>query len=275
MSMTLEGQGGLAKTRIESSNGASAEVYLHGAHVTSWRLGDGDERLFLSPRAEFAAGQSIRGGVPVIFPQFNREGPLPRHGFARTAEWSLVAVAEGTAMLRLSSNAGTQQIWPARFRADLTVNVIGNKLNMGLAVRNLGADPISFTCALHTYLRVNAIEQVEVAGLAGVTYNDKTQAGHQDVQDGILLIDREVDNIYYNVTGPVIVREPARVTEVRQTGFTDVVVWNPWAKASQLPDMEPEGYREMLCVEAAIIGKPVQLLPNEMWAGTQQLTAVK
>lgn len=273
--MTYEGQGGLAMTRIEANDGASAAVYLHGAHVTSWQLPNGDERLFLSPRAEFAAGKAIRGGVPVIFPQFNRVGPLPRHGFARNMAWQFVAVADGTAMFRLSSNADTQAIWPARFVADLTVNVHANTLNLGFAVRNLGAEPIAFTCALHTYLRVHAIEQVEVSGLAGVTYNDTTREGHQGVQDGVLLIDRATDNIYYDVTKSVIVREPARITEVRQTGFTDVVVWNPWASAAQIADMEPEGYREMLCVEAAIIGKPVTLDPNETWIGSQQLTAVK
>lgn len=275
MSMTQTGQGGLAMAHIKASDGASSDIYLHGAHVTSWKLGNGDERLFLSPRAEFAAGKAIRGGVPVIFPQFNRVGPLPRHGFARNREWAFVALAEGTAMFRLSSNDETQAIWPARFTVDYTVNAHANLLNLGLAVRNLGAEPISFTCALHTYLRVNAIEQVELAGLAGVTYSDTTKEGHQDVQDGMLLIDRETDNIYYNVTEPLIVREPARVTEVRKTGFTDVVVWNPWTSAAQLADMEPEGYREMLCVEAAVIGKPVHLEPNEVWAGTQQLKAVK
>jgi glucose-6-phosphate 1-epimerase len=275
MSMTQAGQGGLAMTRIEASDGASAEVYLHGAHAVSWKLGNGAERLFLSPRAEFAAGKAIRGGVPVIFPQFNRVGPLPRHGFARNREWAFVAVAEGTAMFRLSSDAETQAIWPARFVADLTVNVHANVLNLGFAVRNLGAEPITFTCALHTYLRVHSIEQVEIAGLAGVTFQDKTQEGHQGVQDGVLLIECETDSIYYNVTEPVIVREPARITEVRQTGFTDVVVWNPWTSAAQIADMEPEGYREMLCVEAAVIGKPVQLEPNATWAGTQQLKAVK
>lgn len=271
--MTQTTQGGLAITRIEAQDGTTAEIYFHGAHVTSWQLPNGDERLFLSRRAEIAAGKAIRGGVPVILPQFNREGPLPRHGFARNMDWQLVAVAEGTAMFRLSSNEETQTIWPARFTADLTVNVHSTILNLGLAVRNLGAEPISFTCALHTYLRVHAIEQVEVAGLAGVTYQDKTREGHQGVQDGVLLIDRETDNVYFDVTKSVIVREPARMTEVRQAGFTDVVVWNPWTSAAQLADMEPEGYREMLCVEAAVISKPVQLAPDETWVGSQTLTA--
>ncbi len=274
MSMTLAGQGGLPMTRIETKEAASANIYLHGAHVTSWRLPNGDERLFLSPRAEFVAGKAIRGGVPIIFPQFNREGPLPRHGFARNKTWQFVVITEDTAMFRLSSDTETRAIWPARFTADLTVNVRANVLNLGFAVHNLGAEPISFTCALHTYLRVNAIEQVEVTGLAGVTYSDKTREGHQGVQDDVLLIDRETDHIYYDVAEPVTVREPARVTQVRQTGFTDVVVWNPWTSAAQLADMEPEGYREMLCVEAAVIGEPVQLEPNAVWAGTQQLTAV-
>lgn len=271
--MTQTTQGGLAITRIEAQDGTTAEIYFHGAHVTSWQLPNGDERLFLSRRAEIAAGKAIRGGVPVIFPQFNREGPLPRHGFARNMDWQLVAVAEGTAMFRLSSNEETRAVWPARFTADLTVNVHSTILNLGLAVRNLGAEPISFTCALHTYLRVHAIEQVEVAGLAGVTYQDKTREGHQGVQDGVLLIDRETDNVYFDVTKSVIVREPARMTEVRQAGFTDVVVWNPWTSAAQLADMEPEGYREMLCVEAAVISKPVQLAPDETWVGSQTLTA--
>ena len=69
-----------------------ARVVLHpyGAHVVSWTTADGDERLFLSPRSAYSEGAAIRGGVPVIFPQFNQRGPdfdVPRHGFARNRRW--------------------------------------------------------------------------------------------------------------------------------------------------------------------------------------------
>ena len=74
---TVPGRGGLEKVVLRSRDGALAEVYLHGAHVTSWRpAGTREERLFLSERSEFRGGAAIRGGIPVIFPQFAAEGPL-------------------------------------------------------------------------------------------------------------------------------------------------------------------------------------------------------
>ena len=98
----------------------SRDVYLHGAHVTSWKPArDHDERLFLSERSEFRAGAAIRGGIPVIFPQFAAEGPLPRHGFARTSEWTLDEVSakagDAVASLSLRDSAETRAIWNHAF----------------------------------------------------------------------------------------------------------------------------------------------------------------
>ena len=85
---TVAGRGGLDRVTLSSRDGARAEVYLQGAHVTSWRPATDDrERLFLSERSKYCPGGAIRGGIPVIFPQFAAEGPLPRHGFARTSRW--------------------------------------------------------------------------------------------------------------------------------------------------------------------------------------------
>ena len=50
------------------SDGASALVALHGAHVLSWIPADGRERLFLSERATFDGQAAIRGGIPLVFP---------------------------------------------------------------------------------------------------------------------------------------------------------------------------------------------------------------
>src|SRR3954463_8096737 len=75
---------------LRADDGATAEIHHHGAHVTSWRPSpDGDERLYLSGASEYGDGKAIRGGIPIIFPQFATEGPLPRHGFARTTAWSV------------------------------------------------------------------------------------------------------------------------------------------------------------------------------------------
>lgn len=55
---------------IEASlpTGESVTVHLFGATVTSWKLADGTEQLFLSEGAKLDGSKPIRGGVPVVFP---------------------------------------------------------------------------------------------------------------------------------------------------------------------------------------------------------------
>ena len=43
----VEGNGGMLKVRITSPE-AIGDMYLHGAHVTSWKPADREEVLFLS-----------------------------------------------------------------------------------------------------------------------------------------------------------------------------------------------------------------------------------
>ena len=86
---------GLDALELIAPDGARAVVALHGAHVLSWTPAGAPEQLYLSPKSEFTAGQAIRGGVPVCFPQFAARGPLPKHGFARTRPWQLVSAEQG------------------------------------------------------------------------------------------------------------------------------------------------------------------------------------
>jgi glucose-6-phosphate 1-epimerase len=261
---------------IEISSGdARAEAYVHGAHVVSWRPTPADERLFLSARSRIEPGAAIRGGIPVIFPQFSTLGPLPKHGFARTSEWTLVDSGAGFATFRLGASAATLALWPHEFIAEVAVRVGGASLEVQLAVDNSGDAPFEFTAALHSYVRVADVQQVRVRGLEGLRYRDSTAGGIQRVQrEADLAIAGEVDRIYLDVVNPVEVREPGRVTRAHMTGFRDVVVWNPGPAAdATMRDMEPRGYQRMLCVEAAIAGAPVRLAPGERWTGTQALTA--
>ena len=67
-------------------------------------------------------------------------------------------------------------------------------------------------------------------------------------------------------------RAPGVELEVGMEGFRDAVVWNPWAeRCAALPDMPEDGYRRMLCIEAAAIDKPVNLAPGQSWSGRQLL----
>ena len=168
---------GLAAIALRSSDGATAVVMLNGGHVVSWKTADSQkEQLYLSPTSAFANGKAIRGGVPVIFPQFSDRGPLVRHGFARTRPWKLLNsgtdAQEAFACLRLSNDDETHRLWPHAFELDLLVRVGGNGLLMELSCHNTGDAPFAFTCALHTYLRVHDVAQVHVQGLCGLQYRN-------------------------------------------------------------------------------------------------------
>jgi glucose-6-phosphate 1-epimerase len=275
------GAGGLSLVPLRARDDAAADVYLHGAHVTSWRPAPGeDERLFLSARSEFRNAAAIRGGIPVIFPQFAAEGPLPRHGFARTATWTLDDVrhaddGSAIAILSLHDSPETRAIWDARFRATLSVRVGGAELTVGLAVENAGTSPLSFSGALHTYLRVHDVARAEVVGLEGAQYRDAAERTTLRTDDApVLRVTGELDRVYVGAPSALLVREPGRALRVATRGFPDVVLWNPGRKrAAGLPDMEPGGERVMLCVEAAVVQTPVVLAPGARWEGSQTLDA--
>lgn len=260
---------------LESADGARARICSHGAHLCSWTPARGGERLYLSGRAAFDPGAAIRGGVPVIFPQFAGEGPLPKHGFARTAAWRLESAGPGGARFRLSDTAATRALWPHAFAAELSVALEAQTLRVSLAVENRGGDAFSFTAALHTYLRVDDIAGVELLGLNGLRYRD-TASGGREVRETAerLRIEGEVDRIYFDAPPLLELREPGRRLRVESQGFADAVVWNPGAiKGAALADLDPDGYRRFVCIEAAAIGRPLQLAPGQRWTGTQTLVA--
>ncbi|HEY8877870.1 MAG TPA: D-hexose-6-phosphate mutarotase [Roseateles sp.] len=269
---------------LQSPDGARAELSLHGGHLLSWKPAGAPEQLYLSPRSEFTPGKAIRGGVPVCFPQFADRGSLPKHGFARTLPWELVSQEQGRddalAVMRLRDNGITRALWPHAFELELSVRIGGRVLDIELACENLGDAPLQFTAALHTYLRVLDLDAVSVEGLAGLRYWDNIKKADALQRMDLLLTGEkgvlDLDRVYYGVKErPLLVTEDRRQLAVRQQGFEDAVVWNPGPeRCAKLADMPPEGWLEMLCVEAACIGRPIELQAGESWVGRQSLELV-
>lgn len=276
---TLEFQGQPA-VRFATANGASAIVSLMGAQILSWIPAGGVERLYLSPNAVHDGHTPVRGGIPVCFPQFANLGPLPKHGLLRTLPWQLVEQRAGDtyahATLRITDSDATRALWPARFAAEITVAIDSNRLDVEFEVENRGEVDFSFTAALHTYLRVHEVENARLEGLHGCTYRDAANADRLVRETGeSVSISAETDRVYRAATRPLLLRDSGRNIAIKTEGFPDVVVWNPWEeRCAQLPDMPANGFRHMLCVEAAVEAHPVELAPGREWFGRQTLVAI-
>ena len=68
----------LPKVTLTAGDGARAEIYAHGAHVTSWTPAGGREKLFLSSLSEF--GAVPRFAAACLWSFQSTFGPLPKHG---------------------------------------------------------------------------------------------------------------------------------------------------------------------------------------------------
>ena len=133
----LPGKNNMPRVTLAHRSGASAEIYLHGAHVTSWRNAASEELFFLSRESVWAADKPIRGGIPICFPQFSNHGPLPLHGFARINEWVLTQTerlgsGEVVAALQLSDSDATLALWPHQFTIELRATLAEAALTLAV-----------------------------------------------------------------------------------------------------------------------------------------------
>lgn len=264
----------------QAHDGTRLAACPYGGHLTSWHSADGVERLFLSPLAVSGPGQSIRGGVPVCFPQFSGFGTLPKHGFVRNRRWDCVAAgtdAEGRASLRfaIADDDDTRRLWPFAFHCELEATAAGRQLELALQVRNTGDTALSFTVALHGYFAVSDLAQAELRGLEASEWIDHAgpAAGigvPQPAEFTPLRFGAEVDRVYPALPGVIRLATGAGDLLLTQSGFSDAVVWNPGPdKAAALTDLPPGGERHYVCVEAAVIHDPVVLAPGARWRGVQ------
>lgn len=247
---------------------ASAALSLHGGQLLSWVPNGFDDLLWLSPVSR-RAPDAIRGGVPVCWPYFNREGQpadVAQHGFARNTRWLLANAThdtEGgiTLELELPENAAT----PLR----LTQRVhVGRELRQSLTTHNAGATTVAFTQALHSYFRVGDASCVHVDGLEGLSYTDRydgklhVQSGEWNLRDPR---DPGRSDRTYRDAGhrfALVDTVLGRRIELTTSGSRSLVAWNPGASGiTAISDAPVDGWRNFVCLEASNAGEDVIALP--------------
>jgi glucose-6-phosphate 1-epimerase len=250
-----------------------AEISPFGGHVLRWRC-RGRERLFLSPQAVLDGSTAIRGGVPVIFPQFNARGPYPRHGFARTLLWRVLEAGAERAVLQLEDSPQTQALWPYRFRLQLTVALEVDALCLSLAVHNRDTRTFAFSAALHTYLAC-AADSMQVHGLQGCGFEE--HGAWQPASGATALRPLPpLDRIYRGPVTPLRIEDADSALLLEVEHFSDWVLWNPGTTgAAALADLGAAAAPQFLCVEPACIFEPVTLAAEEGWRGSLRLRVLR
>jgi len=257
-----EDASGLLVAEIRNDQ-ATASLCLQGAHLMTWKpASQSVPVIWLSRDARLAAGKSIRGGVPVCWPWFGphaSESGFPGHGYARTVPWRVVESGSdpggGTRLtLRLVDNEKTRAQWPHACMLDLTV-IVGETLRVEMTTENTGVSDFEIGEALHTYFQIGDIGAVRVKGLENCEYLDKVGGYALIKQIGAISFSGETDRVYIDTASECVIEDDKlkRRIHIAKSGSLSTVVWAPWTeKANKMGDMgQPDGWREMVCVESA------------------------
>lgn len=268
--MFLDGQGELPMIEV-STPWSTAEIYLHGAHVTRFKRKGEPNLLFMSQCSRFTEGQPIRGGVPIIFPWFGPREGLGQHGFARVKTWELkefIPAADGSVSVRFELPDCPEASSLPPFKAEYLVTV-SECLILELKVTNQShQEAFTFENCLHSYFEVGEAAEVSITGLKGVKYLDKVaNFAKKTEMSASLRIASEVDRIYLDTTGPVELVDPrlGRRIRVEKQASTSTIIWNPWAsKSHQMPDFADDEFHRMVCIESGnVAANQISLPPGE------------
>lgn len=262
---------------------STAMVTRHGGQLVSFVPHGQQDLLWLSPTTTLPP-QPIRGGVPVLWPYFSRQGQatqMPAHGLVRTLAWSVLQAqrhADGSMSVTLAPPPLPEL--PLSLRMTLRV---GRSLEQTLVTTNTSAQVVRFTQALHSYYRVGDVRQVQVEGLGGASYRNKhddyvtawVQAGRWSL--GEAGARSGIDRIYGGVGGDYVLIDPVlrRKIRVRTGGSDSVVLWNPGEQAQTRMADVGAGWRHYLCLETANAGQDVvELAPGAQTRLSQRIQAL-
>jgi len=245
-----------AKEKIEEIHvklgNDSVLVSTWGATVLSW-ICDGRERLFLSPLSKKDGLSAIRGGIPIVFPQFG-PGKMKQHGFARISNWSILEQKETSVLLKLAPNVKSRSMWgDVRFELHYLVKLSKNKLITSMSIRNNSEKAFEYDILFHNYYRTSRPQNLTLQGFSGYKYFDKVGSKTHIDEEKSAVISRETDRIYDSTDRELVLSDSGTKSTIRirkSPSLKSTVLWNPWvAKSKRMVDFPDEGYRSMICIE--------------------------
>ena len=221
-----------------------------GGIVTEWRC-NGREILYFDQSRYADPTQSIRGGIPVLFPICGNlpgdrlplksgEASLKQHGFARGLPWQLELLDDQSGVrLWLTDTDETLAHYPFRFRLEMAVRPVSDALEITTTIANAneGGELMPFSFGLHPYFNVTDLSRTSLEGLAPQCLNHLVMA-EAETGDQLSRLPEGVDFLT-RPAGPVTLVDEAAGTRLQlqhQAPMDLTVVWT-----------EPP--RPMVCLE--------------------------
>lgn len=256
---------------IELANSSGlAIVALLGGQLISWVPVGGTEVFWLT-EAPAPLPAPLRGGVPICWPWFARQGVpnnYPQHGVVRNLPWKVHSSDIQPDQLGVTLVPDWSQCPPATLT--MVENALGiqlehlhltqhlllgqGQLKQTLHTVNSSDRPLRLTQALHSYFRVGDVRKLQVHGLQGKDYLDKLQGFARFHQAAPWAFDSACDRIYIDTEGHFTLTDPilGRTIVIRSENSESLVVWNPGAAtALDMVDIGETLWPDFFCLEAS------------------------
>ncbi len=219
-----------------------------GGLISEWRC-NGKEILYLDQKRFSQKAQSVRGGIPVLFPIC---GDLPgdclsllqgdyrmqQHGFARDSQWEIRLLEDqlGIGLSMQDSNL-TRASFPYSFLLDMKVRLNNDSLDIKISIKNTSNTIMPFSFGLHPYFNISAFENVTLEGLNPRCLNQVTML-EEDTNELMSNMSDGIDVMVFNSQSVKIIDTlHDHCIELNQSAPFDLtVVWT-----------DPP--RSMICIE--------------------------
>ncbi len=264
---------------LYTAGGAQCTILREGANLVSWIPANGSEQLFISRCSGSVDGLPVRGGIPLVFPQFAEMGPLPKHGILRNINWDLIAISSqpdcASATLQTECRPFSYPGWPYAFRARLVVELQDQSVFLQFSIQNTGTQTFAFQSAMHAYLRLPGGTPADILGCIPANYFDKQlQSWCEPAMTSPVHINAATDRIYQSPATRLLCQSGTTRLTLQSGGFPEMVIWTPWREgASAIPDLGDDEGDQFICIEPAAIYQAQQLAPGSQWQGRLRLLA--
>jgi len=264
----MKNENDLEYVKLVSDNGSSADVYLFGGVVTSYKDSEGTEFIAVRPDAKTDGSKPISGGLSHCWPQFG-PGEIQQHGFARNVNWTVKTMTDTSVELEMAPSDYTKEIWDKEFLCSFKVDLENDQLGTQMLVENKGETAWDFQAALHSYFTVSSLENLKIAGsFEGKEFLNKMVGddGEMQTEDrSAIAISEEYDRVYKGVNDPVLQDSGTgkNLSVLNTEGWEDTVLWNPYGD-------EGMGYNNFVCVESVKFDS-VSLEGGASWTGKMAL----